>query len=104
MTRHRAEPRALADAVATPSGEPGIVVERTTLRLLGGSEGDAVFIDDARWWLGGLRSARGRLVEAPDAIGEARPESELPTVGLARETLERNGWRDGQRIALEPGA
>jgi hypothetical protein len=24
-------------------------------------------------------------------------------VGLAREIFERNGWREGQRIALEPG-
>ena len=102
--RFPARARALATPVVTPSGEPAIVVERSTLARLGGSEGDLVFVDDARWWLGGLRSARGRLVEAPDAMGEARPESDLPTVGLARGTLERIGWRDGQRIALEPGA
>jgi SSS family solute:Na+ symporter len=102
--RFPARARALATPMVTPSGEPAIVVERSTLARLGGSEGDIVFVDDARWWLGGLRSARGRLVAGPEAIGEARSDSELPAVGLARETLERNGWRDGQRIALEAGA
>jgi hypothetical protein len=87
----------------TPSGETAVVVDRTTLDLVGGSEGDPVFVDDARWWLGGLRSARGLLVEAPDTVSGQRPEGGLPVVRLARGILERNGWRDGQPIAVEPG-
>jgi len=96
--RFPARVHALATEKPTSEGEP-VFVDRSTLALLGGSEGDPVFVDDARWWLGGLRSARGRLVVAAESLGE----EDLPAVGLARETVERNRWRDGQRIALEAG-
>ena len=50
----------------------------------------------------------GCLREHSRALELAREDLETsvpgPAVGLARDTLERNGWRDGQRIALEAGA
>ena len=53
--------------------------------------GDTVFIDDARWWLGGLRSARG---EVSDEIAPAA------TVRLPPDAYERNKWQPGRAVVL----
>ena len=52
--------------------------------------GDTVFVDDARAWLGGLRSVRGVVAE-----GEAEG------LILPADAMERNGWRDGQAVVIE---
>ena len=71
-----------------PGEEPWVMVDASTLQRLERAEGDEIFVDDARWWLGGLRSARGRL-----RLGEG--------VRLPQGVFERNGGRDGQRVVLE---
>lgn len=54
-------------------------------------DGDLVFVDDARWWLCGLRSVRCRVT-----AGGA------PADGLALPTriLKKNSWQADQRVVL----
>ena len=76
-------------AVSDEGGEEGwVTVDAATLKRLERAEGAEIFVDDARWWLGGLRSTRGKL-----RIGTS--------VQLPREAFEQNGWRDGQPVILE---
>ena len=80
--------------------------------------GELIFVDDARWWLGGLRSARCRVAIAPvgaasqDVGGSPAParaavrqagggRDTAETIGLPREVLERNSWSEGQPVVLE---
>jgi len=61
---------------------------RTTLSV---ETGDVVFVDDARWWLGGLRSARCTV--ASETVD--RGEITLPLVDL-----KRNRWESGHRVVI----
>jgi len=54
-------------------------------------DGDLVFVDDARWWLAGLRSTRCQVV-AGDATGEG--------IALPAEALKKNGWGADQKVVL----
>jgi SSS family solute:Na+ symporter len=94
--RVRARVYAASSGAAPAGGETRITVSRAMLERLSRAEGDPIFVDDARWWLGGLRSARGRLAGA--GAGE---RGDVEGVGVPRETVERNGWRDGQAVVLE---
>jgi SSS family solute:Na+ symporter len=85
--KHRRIPASAA--VSDEGGEEGwVTVDAATLKRLERQEGAEIFVDDARWWLGGLRSTRGKL-----RIGAS--------VQLPREAFEQNGWRDGQPVILE---
>jgi hypothetical protein len=61
---------------------------RTTMSV---ETGDVVFVDDARWWLGGLRSARCTVASETVDRGEI-------TLPLA--VLERNRWESGHRVVI----
>jgi len=53
-------------------GEAGLPVvwpSRALANELGGAPGDLVYITDARWWLGGLRSAHAILGEIEEDVG-----------------------------------
>jgi SSS family solute:Na+ symporter len=80
-----AVPDVRGERVALPAEALGV------LSLAGGEE---VFVDDARWWFGGLRSARCEAVRAA-------PSALRGTVGLPGAVLERNGWREGQPLVIE---
>jgi solute:Na+ symporter, SSS family len=54
-------------------------------------DGDLVFLDDARWWLCGLRSARCRVVAgAPAGDG----------IGIPTWILKKNRWQVDQKVVL----
>jgi SSS family solute:Na+ symporter len=99
--RARAVSIAVGDApVSTPAlgpGESPIVLDRSTMKRLGVVEGDPVFVDDARWWWGGLRSSRAR-VAAATGTGE---KTERTRVRLPARVMETNRWRNGQPVVLE---
>lgn len=52
-------------------------------------DGDIVFVDDARWWLGGLRSARLEVLPG-EGVDIRIPLAEL----------QKNRWRPGQPVVL----
>ena len=62
--------------------------QRETLAVV---PGDTVFIDDARWWLGGLRSARCVVSEAIAPADVLR---------LPADAYEKNRWRPGHPVVL----
>ena len=82
-------------ATAAPTGGgdetliPLTAAARTQLAV---EAGDAVFVDDARFWLGGLRSVRGLVVETSGEASE---------IALPPEVMAHNGWREGQPVAIE---
>ncbi|MHC4812042.1 MAG: sodium:solute symporter family protein [Planctomycetota bacterium] len=55
-------------------------------------DGDLVFVDDARWWLGGLRSARCRVV-----ADQAKPGH---GIALPTQVLKKNRWQADQKVVL----
>lgn len=83
---------ASADPAADIDGETAIPLAAAARARLAVEAGDRVFVDDARFWLGGLRSVRGTVVEAADE-GEA--------LALPPDVMVRNRWRDGQRVVIE---
>ncbi len=88
---------------ALGAGDTWIFIDRAALRALALEPGDTVFVDDARWWQGGLRSARGRVVEAA-AQAEHDSDRALSNgvrVGIPAEIFERNRWREGQPVTIE---
>ena len=64
---------------------------RATLAV---DDGDLVFVDDARWWLGGLRSARCRVV-AGDGVDHG-----IAGIALPSEVLKKNRWQADQKVVL----
>jgi SSS family solute:Na+ symporter len=62
--------------------------QRATLVVV---PGDVVFVDDARWWLGGLRSARCQVADEVAAT---------PDLALPAAVMERNKWLPGVRVVL----
>jgi SSS family solute:Na+ symporter len=95
----RATARAESDEPAEETDAP-VRLEPAALDALGIDAGALVFVNDARWWLGGLRSARCRAVPAGSASGTS-PLTEPVDVGLPAEVMQRNRWREGQRLTLQ---
>ncbi len=76
-------------AVRADSAGAGVALVGPDLEeALGRTEGCRVFVDDARFWYGGLRSARCRVARATEPLPGG-------SVGLQAEVMERNRWRDG---------
>lgn len=74
-----------------PANEPVVITLGSAARdQLAVEPGDVVFVDDARFWLGGLRSVRG-VVAAGDA----------DAIPLPREVMGHNRWTEGQRVVVE---
>lgn len=88
----------LADTLEAESqgGDPEketeyLVLPKDDLESLGAKPGDEIFVDDARWWLGGLRSARCQIVESNTAKRQ---------VCLSPSAMERNAWKPGHPVVL----
>ena len=76
----------------TPVEEiPTVPLSAATRDALAVVPGDVVFLDDARWWLGGLRSARLRV---------AAEDADTREIALPRSVLERNHWQPGHTVVL----
>ncbi len=71
-----------------------VLVPPAAMERLDLAPGDSVFVDDRRFWLGGLRSVRGRVAPWPDA-----PAADA--LGLAPAPAEEQRWREGRRVVLE---
>jgi SSS family solute:Na+ symporter len=71
---------------------PPVGLAEETLRKLRASEGDVIFVDDGRWWMGGLRSVRGRAILSPARRDE---------VWIPKEEIERNRWASGKKVVLQ---
>ncbi len=91
-------PRKVHTRVGDAGDLPTAAGQLTDLKLplamreaLAVQDGDLVFVDDARWWLGGLRSARCR-VAAGDMDGDG---IQLPT-----QILKKNCWQADQKVVL----
>lgn len=91
--RRREPPRGrrrlrVAIGIREDLGEGEVAVSPDAMRELGIEEGASVFVDDRRFWLAGMRSARGVVVRR-DAVG-------LPAAAASE-----NGWREGEPVILE---
>ena len=53
--------------------------------------GDLVFVDDARWWLGGLRSARCRLAATAGSVD---------AIVLPAAIMQGNHWPTDHKVVL----
>ena len=80
------------EAAPSSDGETTIPLTAAARARLAVEAGDVVFVDDARFWLGGLRSVRGVVAEAADEGG---------ALALPHDIMARNRWREGQRVVIE---
>jgi SSS family solute:Na+ symporter len=96
-------PSAPATVGATEAAvpEPAVAIDRRAMEALGVREGGLLFVNDARWWLGGLRSTRIRALAAPADDPAAADVLEPLTLSLPEETLRANGWREGRRLTVQ---
>lgn len=79
-------------AVEADSAGAGVVLVGPEVeQALPAAEGSPVFVDDARFRYGGLRSARCRIARATEPLPGG-------SVGLRPEVMRQNRWRDGQRV------
>ncbi len=92
------EARAVAQCGET--SEPPLVLHPAAMAMLDAGAGETVFVNDRRWWLGGLRSARCTLTPVEGA-GRAMQAHEPVLLGLPERMMQRNGWRDGQPVTVE---
>lgn len=69
-----------------------ISVSRTAMEILKAGEGDMVYLTDARWWLGGLRSQHVKL---------AAPHDGGNIVRLSKATQEDAFLLDGRPVTLD---
>jgi SSS family solute:Na+ symporter len=79
-----AEDRTAGGSVALPA----VALSRALAGVLDARPGDLVFVSDARWWLGGLRSTHaivGSLTERPGAAVELGPTAFADVVARGRE-------------------
>lgn len=86
------------DSPAAPGGGPDlpdVALSEEALRRLKASPGDILFIDDSRWWMGGLRSVRGRAAER-DPVGDGES-----VVWVPRAEVVRNRWSEGKRVIVQ---
>ena len=81
-------------AAGAGDGELAVALPAAVRERLAVDAGDVVFIDDARWWLGGLRSARA-------TVAHARVEATAGAIELPPTVLDRNHWRPGQAVVLQ---
>ncbi len=98
VSRRPGKVKSTVSAASTPTEEfveaDGLVPlaltaeQRATLVVV---PGDVVFVDDARWWLGGLRSARCRVSD------EVAP---TPDLALPTGVMDQNKWLPGVRVVL----
>lgn len=71
----------------------GIVqVDEDGMQDLAANDGDLVYVCDKRWWLGGLRSAHGKLA-GHSGLGK--------TVRIAPDVLEAAHFLDGKTVTIE---
>ena len=96
--RTSSEPKTRPGTLRAPVLEDSSVADATTVALgpeasetLAIVAGDVVFIDDSRWWLGGLRSARCTVVAV---------DADTGGIELHPAVLERNNWRPGHRVVV----
>jgi SSS family solute:Na+ symporter len=84
----------LLEGEARPPGDdlPPVALTKESLEKLRASPGDILFVDDCRWWMGGLRSVRGRAVLR---------ESKEGGVFLPADEVARNRWSQGKRVVLQ---
>ncbi|MCZ6689875.1 MAG: hypothetical protein O7H41_09755 [Planctomycetota bacterium] len=79
---------------------PGLALSAESLEKLRASPGDILFVDDARWWLGGLRSIRGRAARmVPDQATVT--SAGVPVISVPAEEMERNLWKDGKHVVVQ---
>jgi hypothetical protein len=93
-TRVRTRVHSLKSADRPLDEAPAIRLAPEVRRELEVAAGDVVFVDDARWWLGGLRSARCRVAAEP-------PARAAVSAALPASVLRSQGWRDGQAVVIE---
>ncbi len=77
-----------------PGTDPRLHLHPETMKELDLQQGDVVYVCDARWWLGGLRSVHA-------VVGE--PDDTLPrdTVRLSEEAVRRGYLKPRHRVILE---
>ncbi|MDA0666807.1 MAG: sodium/solute symporter [Planctomycetota bacterium] len=69
-----------------------VQVDQEGMHHLAANEGDLVYVCDKRWWLGGLRSAHGKL-HGLHGLGE--------TVRIAPDILEAAFFLEGKLVTIE---
>lgn len=71
---------------------PSVRLSRADMRRLRAAQGDLIYIGDARWWLGGLRSLHARVGQPHDYHG---------TVMVSNEAFGHGSFVSGREVHVE---